>query len=291
MPMGVQMAPQVESAGLVAESPAMREVMQQVALVRDSAVAVLLNGEPGAGRGAIARAIHATGLRKDEPFVHLDCSELPAEVIGPVLYGDREEGRLELARAGTLYIKGIDCLSLEHQGRLLQVLERGTVTRSGGKRIVPVDARLVAASRGDLRAMVAEGAFRKDLFCRLNVFPIVLPPLRRRREDIAQLAQHFLERFREEHVPPVRAIEERAIAALRAYDWPRNVAELESVILDAVMGCDRSGVIRLDHLPEALRSNVPAASMLAEPALKPVIEGDTIVRLAELERRRSRCLP
>jgi len=258
--------------------------MQQVELVRDSAVAVLLGGEPGAGKGAVARAIHTTGLRGQEPFVQLDCAELPGEVIGPVLYGDREEGRLELARAGTLYLEGIDCLPLDHQGRLLEVLERGTVTRSGGKRIVPVNARLVAAARTDLRRLVAEGGFRKELFCRLNVFPIVIPPLRQRREDIAPSAQRFLERFREERMPPVRAIEERAIVALKSYDWPGNVAELETVILDAVMGCDKSGVIRLDHLPQAIRSNAPAPSALSEPAIKPVIEGDAIVPLAELER-------
>jgi len=182
------MASEAVGMEFIAVSPSMREVLQQVHLVRDSGVAVLVTGEAGSGKEKVARTIHHTGIRCREPFVHVDCSELPGDVLAAGLFGERDEGRFELAAAGTLFLDGIDTLALDLQQRLLEVLERGTITRDGGKQIVPVQARLVAATHRDLRELVDEDTFRKDLFCRLNVFPIVLPPLRDRREDIAGLA-------------------------------------------------------------------------------------------------------
>jgi len=269
----------------VAHSPAMREVMQQIELVRDSAVAVLVTGERGTGREAVARTIHGRGVRKNEPFVHVDCSDLPHEVIEAVLFGEREEGRFELAQAGTLYIEAIDVLPLAMQERLLRVLERGVVERENGRKIVPVRARLIASTNGELRQLVSEGRFRRDLFCRLNVFPITLPPLRRRKDDVAPLAQSFLERHREERTPPVHAIEERALLALKAHDWPGNVKELEHVVLGAILACGADRVVRSDSLPAAIRSGAPEAPT-AEKELPPIqFEEDVIVPLSELERR------
>ena len=263
----------------------MREVQQQIELVRDSAVAVLVTGEHGSGREKVARTIHTTGVRARNPFVQVDCAELPDEVLGPVLFGDRDEGRLELAGAGTLFLDGIESLSLEMQERLLRVLEKGTLERAAGKRIVPIKARLIAATHRELRELVEAGTFRRDLFCRLNVFPITVPALRKRREDIAQLAQHFVERHQHERTPPVHAIEERALAALKAYGWPGNVGELETVVLGAILACGADRVIRLDILPQEIRSNAPETCGQPEPISPVEMDENTIVPLAELERR------
>ena len=263
----------------------MREVLQQVQLVRDSAVAVLIRGERGAGKEKVARTVHNTGVRRQQPFVHVDCAELPGEVLGPVLFGDKDEGRFELAGSGTLFLDGIETLSLDLQDRLLRAMEQGTITRAGGKRIVPVRARLVTSTNVDLRELVETGQFRKDLFVRLNVFPITLPALRQRREDVAPLAQYFVEAHKHERTPPVHAIEERALAALKAYRWPGNVRELETVVLGAILACGNDRVIRLDNLPPEIRSGAPDASGRPDPVPPVSIEGDTIVPLAELERR------
>ncbi|MEM8884682.1 MAG: sigma 54-interacting transcriptional regulator [Planctomycetota bacterium] len=269
----------------VAHSPTMREVMQQIELVRDSAVAVLVTGERGTGREAVARAIHAKGVRKEQPFVHVDCAELPHEVMEAVLFGEREEGRFELAQGGTIYVESIDALPLALQERLLSVLERGVVERENGRKIVPVRARLIASTNGELRTLVDEGRFRRDLFCRLNVFPITLPPLRRRREDIALLSQAFLDRHRDERTPPVHAIEERALVALKSHDWPGNVKELEHVVLGAILACGPDRIVRSDNLPAGIRSGAPEA-VEEEQELPPIqFEEDVIVPLSELERR------
>ncbi len=279
--MGVQRS----ETDFVAHSPAMRDVAQQIELVRDSAVAVMVTGERGSGREAIARTIHREGVRSSEPFVHVDCADLPAEVIEVVLFGDREEGRFELARGGSLYLESIESLPLQLQERLLRVLERGVVERENGRKIVPVRARLIASTHDDLRQLVNEGRFRRDLFCRLNVFPIALPPLRKRREDIGPLAQYFLEAHRDERTPPVHAIEERALIALKKHDWPGNVKELEMVVLGAILATGSDRVVRGENLPPAIRSGAPDAP--AEEAKLPPIqfEEDVIVPLSELERR------
>jgi len=280
------MAPTLTNTEFVARSAALREVLQQVELVRDSAVALLVCGEKGAGKEKVARLVHQSGARSREPFVHVDCVGLPAEVLGQVLFGGQQEGRLELAGGGTVFLEGIHLLPLDLQEQLLHVLERGVVRCEGGTRIVPIRARIIAATDQDLRALVEIGRFRKDLFCRLNVFPVTLPPLRQRRDDIAPLAQFLLERHRNERTPPVHAIEERALAALKVYAWPGNVDELEVVILEAILACGSDRVIRLENLPETIRTNAPKSafpmrpqSPMAEP------EGDVIVPLAELERR------
>ena len=263
----------------------MRDVMQQVDLVRDSAVAVMVTGERGAGREAIARTIHSNGNRQPEPFVHVDCADLPHDVAEAVLFGEREEGRFELARGGTLYVESIDALPLRLQERLLRVLERGVVEREGGRKIVPVRARLVASTNENLRQLVDEGRFRRDLYARLNVFPIAIPPLRKRKEDVSALAQAFLARHGEERTPPVHAIEERALIALKNHDWPGHVKELEMVVLGAILAAGSDRVVRSENLPPAIRSGAPEASS-APVEVSPIqFEQDVIVPLSELERR------
>lgn len=277
--------PETVVAEFIAVSPPMREVEQQIRLVRDSAVAVLVTGENGAGCERVARTIHSRGVRQREPFVHVDCKELPGEVLEPVLFGERDEGRFELAGSGTLFLDGIDVLPLELQERVLRVLERGTLERANGKRIVPIRARLIASTQHDLRELVEQGAFRRDLFCRLNVFPIQVPPLRKRREDIGPLAQHFVSVHQHERTPPVHAIEERALHALKAYHWPGNVTELETIVLGAILACGSDRVVRLEHLPPEIRSKAPEGTSRPEPVSPLALDDNTIVPLAELERR------
>jgi len=277
--------PETVVADFIAASPAMREVEQQIRLVRDSAVAVLVTGEQGVGREKVARTIHSTGTRHREPFVHVDCAELPSEVLAPVLFGDRDEGRFELAGTGTLFLDGIDALSLEVQERVLRILERGTLERANGKRIVPIRARLIAATQKDLRDLVDQGRFRRDLFCRLNVFPIAVPPLRRRREDIGPLAQHFLAQHQHERTPPVHAIEERALQAFKAYTWPGNLREMETVVLGAILACGNDRVVRIDNLPHEIRAVAPEGPSRPEAPSPLTMDDNTIVPLSELERR------
>ncbi len=277
--------PETVVADFIAASPAMREVEKQIRLVRDSAVAVLVTGEQGVGREKVARTIHATGTRHREPFVHVDCAELPSEVLAPVLFGDRDEGRFELAGTGTLFLDGIDTLALDVQERVLRILERGTLERANGKRIVPIRARMIAATRRDLRELVDQGKFRRDLFCRLNVFPIAVPPLRKRREDIAPLAQHFLSLHQHERSPAVHAIEERALSAFKAYHWPGNLREMETVILGAVLACGNDRVVRIENLPHEIGSKAPDGPVRAETPSPLAMDDNTIVPLSELERR------
>ncbi|MHC4930931.1 MAG: sigma 54-interacting transcriptional regulator [Planctomycetota bacterium] len=273
------------TADFVARSPAMREVLRQIELVRDSTVAVLVTGEKGTGKEKVARTIHETGCRCDEPFVQVDCSDLPEDVLEAVLFGDRDEGRFELAGMGTLFLKGIQTLPLSAQERLLRILESGVVERASGNRIVPVRARLIAGADCDLRELVRQESFRKDLFCRLNVFPIALPTLSRRLEDVSPLAQLFLEQHRNERTPPVHAIEEAALAALKAYSWPGNVRELEMIVLGAILACGEDRVVHVDNLPENIRSNAPKTAIATPPP--PVVDRDdkTIIPLSELERQ------
>ncbi len=277
--------PEMVVADFIAASPAMREVEQQIRLVRDSAVAVLVTGEQGVGREKVARTIHATGARHREPFVHVDCAELPSEVLAPILFGDRDEGRLELAGTGTIFLDGIDTLALDVQERVLKILERGTLERANGKRIVPIRARLIAATRLDLRGLVDQGKFRRDLFCRLNVFPIAVPPLRKRREDIAPLAQHFLALHQHERTPAVHAIEERAVSAFKAYHWPGNLREMETVILGAILACGNDRVVRTENLPHEISSKAPEGPSRTETPSPLAMDDNTIVPLSELERR------
>jgi DNA-binding NtrC family response regulator len=264
----------------------MKDVLQQIELVRNSGVAVLVRGEPGSGKTTVAATIHETGARSGQPFVQIDCSEVPAEILEAVLFGERDEGRLELAAEGTLFLKGIDTLPLDAQERLVRILETGVVERSNGERIVPIRARVIASTKRNLRDLVGNGEFRKDLFCRLNVFPIALPALRDRKDDVPPLAQLFLERHRHERTPAVRAIEEAALLALKAYAWPGNVRELEMIVLGAILASGQDGVVRVAQLPANIRSNAPKLPETSDvPA--PIIDPDdnTIVPLAELERR------
>jgi DNA-binding NtrC family response regulator len=232
---------------IIGESPAMRRVLEQVSIVARSDTNVLTRGESGTGKELIARALHAASERRFLPIVVVNCGALSEGVIESELFGHekgsftgalyRRKGKFEMADGGTLFLDEIGDISLKTQVDLLRVLEEKKIVRVGGNVEIPVDFRLVAATNRTLEAMVAEGKFREDLYYRLNVFSIAIPPLRERREDITPLANSFLARFARSLNRPVTRISPEAMALLAGYDWPGNVRELQNAIERAVLVC------------------------------------------------------
>ena len=230
---------------VIGESPAFLSVLADVRKVAATDSTVLVTGETGTGKELIVRAIHAMSLRKDKLLVKVNCAALPAGVIESELFGHekgaftgalaRKVGRFELAHRGTLFLDEVGDLPLELQGKLLRVLQEGEFERVGGTQTIQVDVRLIAATNRDLQRAVGEERFRADLFYRLNVFPLVLPPLRKRPEDIPRLARHFAMDFASKMGKPVGALTADVLEKLTAYSWPGNVRELQNVIERAVI--------------------------------------------------------
>jgi DNA-binding NtrC family response regulator len=218
----------------------MQRVFDSIRRVADSPVTVFLEGESGTGKELVARAIHFAGNRREGPFVAVHCAALPETLLEAELFGHEKGaftgavaarvGRFEAAHGGTLFLDEISCLNPTTQIKLLRVLEQRTVERLGSNRSVPVDIRLLVASNEDLQTKVECGEFRKDLFFRVHVFPIRLPPLRERRDDILLLAEHFLRRTCEAGGLPSKRFSPAVRAALRSRDWPGNVRELMNAV-------------------------------------------------------------
>ena len=240
------------------QSWAMRQVLEQTVRVAETAMTVLVLGETGTGKGLLAQTIHETSTRSKRPFIRVNCGALPAGLVESELFGhekgaftgaaSRQLGRFELADGGTLFLDEIGDLPLESQRVLLHILEENVLTRVGGQQSVAVDVRVIAATNRDLRQAIQEGTFREDLFYRLSVFTLELPPLRQRQEDIPALAAHFAERYAQHLQRPVPTLDEGVVAHLQAYSWPGNVRELEHLINRAVLLCE-DGVIRAGDLP------------------------------------------
>ena len=239
------------------QSWSMRQVLEQTMRVAETAMTVLVLGETGTGKGLLAQVIHETSTRRMRPFIHVNCGALPAGLVESELFGhekgaftgadSRQLGRFELADGGTLFLDEIGDLPLESQRVLLHILEENTLTRVGGQQPVKVDVRVIAATNRDLRQAIQEGTFREDLFYRLSVFTLELPPLRQRQEDIPTLAAHFAERYAQHLRRPVPTLDEGVVAHLQGYAWPGNVRELEHLINRAVLLCE-DGVIRAGDL-------------------------------------------
>jgi len=231
--------------GIIGDSPALRKVLDQVAIVADSDATVLLLGETGTGKGLIARALHHASRRKDRGFVVLNCAAIPTGLLESELFGHekgaftgavrQKVGRLELANKGTLFLDEIGEIPSELQPKLLRVLQDHEFERLGGIRTIKVDLRLIAATNQDLARSVAEKEFRSDLFYRLNVFPIRVPPLRERREDIPVLVRYFVRKFAARMGRVIETVNSETMNALIEWDWPGNVRELENFIERSVI--------------------------------------------------------
>jgi formate hydrogenlyase transcriptional activator len=230
---------------IVGDSPSLREVLRQVEVVAPTDSAVLVVGETGTGKELIARAVHRLSHRRDRTFVKLNCAAIPTGLLESELFGhekgaftgavERRVGRFELADGGTLFLDEVGDIPLELQPKLLRVLQEQEFERLGSGKTIRVNVRLVAATHRDLARLVAGGTFRSDLFYRLHVFPIRLPPLRERREDIPALVRHFARTFARRVGKEIDIIPAEAMAALQNYDWPGNVRELEHLVERAVI--------------------------------------------------------
>jgi DNA-binding NtrC family response regulator len=246
---------------LIGGSEPMRRVYEAIRRVADSASTVLIRGESGTGKELVARAIVSLGPRSDKPSVSINCAALPENLIETELFGHERgaftdaktarAGHIELAHTGTLFLDEITSLGLALQSKLLRVLEDRVVTRIGGKVAKKIDFRLVTATNEDLENMVHTGRFREDLYYRINVVPIVVPPLRERLVDLPLLVDHFLRIYCRANNKPLKQVESEVMAVMEDYGWPGNVRELENVIQRLVL-MDDSTLIGLKHLPQQL---------------------------------------
>jgi len=262
-------------AAIVGDSSQMREVLDVARRAAPSGATVLLLGESGTGKEVIARAIHRWSRRADQPFVVVNCVALSEELLESELFGhekgaftgahQQKRGKLEVAHGGTVFLDEIGDIRPALQAKLLRVLQDQTFERVGGTRPIQTDVRFVAATNRDLRTAVRDGLFRLDLFYRLNVVAMTLPPLRERAGDVPALAQHFLERYRRELKRELRALTPDTLAALRRYAWPGNVRELENVIERAAVLADGPDVTPRD-LPGEIREAGLTEGMSPEAA-------------------------
>jgi len=258
----------------VAADPASLRVLELAEKLADTATTLLITGESGSGKDQLARWIHENGSRRDAPFLKIDCASLPSELVESELFGHergaftgavaRKPGRLELAQGGTIVLDEVAALAPGMQAKLLRVLEERTFERLGGTETLRMDARLMALTNTDLQQAVATGRFREDLFFRLNVLAIPVPPLRERRADIAPLAAHFLARLGPVHGKPDAALDPAALRVLEAYAWPGNVRELKNAIEHALVFA-KEALLRPEDFPEILRAagktHGPAAAL------------------------------
>ena len=277
----------VESDALIGDSTALAEVRARIAQVAPTDTTVLIQGETGTGKELAARAIHAASPRSERPLVAVNCAALPRELVESELFGhekgaftgalQQRRGRFELAAGGTLFLDEVGELPPEAQAKLLRVLQERSLERVGGGSTVRVDVRVIAATNRDLQAQVAAGAFRADLYYRLNVFPLVLPPLRSRREDIPRLVRHLAEKAAHKLGRQLEAVSPAFLQRAAAHDWPGNVRELENVIERALI---MSGGTLLDgsdvFSPSAQKDSMPPAADTLE-----AMERSYIVRTLE----------
>lgn len=243
---------------IIGKSKEMKEIFKVVKQVADTRSTVLIMGESGTGKELISRAIHYHSPRKNHPFVTINCAAIPETLIESELFGhekgaftnaiEKKLGRFEMAHLGTLFLDEIGELSLMTQAKILRFLEEKEFNRVGGSKTIKVDVRLITATNKDLPQLVKQGQFREDLYYRINVVPIILPPLRERREDIPLLINHFIRKFNEENKKEVKGVSQEALELLVNYEWPGNVRELENLI-ERIIALTQNEIIEANELP------------------------------------------
>jgi two-component system NtrC family response regulator len=258
---GMLAAPAQGFYGIISQNARMRDIFELIQTIADSFANVLIHGETGTGKELVARAVHEASVRHGKPFITLDCSALARELLESELFGhergaftgasDRHIGRFERANTGTLFLDEVSNIDMAVQAKLLRVLQTRTFERVGGQKPISVDVRIIAATNRPLEQMTADGAFREDLYHRLNVVEIDLPALRERPEDVPLLATEFLRRFARQNSKGIRGFTEAAIKTLANYHWPGNVRELENVVLQAVV-LAKSAFIDATDLPKRI---------------------------------------
>lgn len=256
---------------LIGKSPAMQDIYGKIEQVADSRTTVLISGESGTGKELVAKAIHYNSSRRDRPFIALNCAALPETLIESELFGHekgsftdataRRVGQFELANSGTLFLDEIGDLSPLTQAKLLRVLQEREFTRIGGVQAIKVDVRIIAATNKNIEELVRKNQFREDLYYRINVIALYLPPLRERGEDIPLLAKHFLAKRVEEDGRPHQEFNKEAIEFLSRYPWPGNVREMENIIEQAFIWSKGSAFVTPEHLPNILRNDSRSFSL------------------------------
>ncbi len=260
---------------IIGKSKAMENIFNMVRQIADSKSTVLIMGESGTGKELISRAIHYNCNRKNYPFVTINCAAIPETLIESELFGhergaftnaiEKKLGRFEIAHHGTLFLDEIGELSLNTQAKILRFLEEKEFNRVGGSKTIKVDVRLITATNRDLNQLMKKGGFREDLFYRINVVPIVIPPLREKKEDIPMLVDHFMKKFNSENNKKVKGFSKEAFEIMMNYDWPGNVRELENLI-ERVVNLTSNEYIQPNELPFSL-INIPNINGLRESVL------------------------
>jgi DNA-binding NtrC family response regulator len=266
---------------LIGRSSEMRQVFRLGQRAAQSNIPILIEGESGVGKELIARAIQGSSDRSGRPFVTVNCGAIPENLVESILFGhergsftgatDKHLGKFQEANGGTLFLDEIGELRLDMQVKLLRALQEGEIDPVGSKRPVKVDVRIISATNRDLADLTREGQFREDLYYRLNVFPIFIPPLRQRRDDVAALARHFVARFAAEENKPVSGLSPDAAEILEKYDWPGNVRQLENTVFRAVVLCDET-MLDICDFPQI------AAAMGIEPGSRRMAMSATMPR-------------
>jgi DNA-binding NtrC family response regulator len=272
---------------IIGKSKGMKDIFKIVKQIADSKSTVLIMGESGTGKELISRAVHYNSNRKNFPFVTINCAAIPETLIESELFGhekgaftnaiERKLGRFEVAHQGTLFLDEIGELSLTTQAKILRFLEEREFNRVGGSKTIKVDVRLITATNKDLNQMIKKGGFREDLYYRINVVPIMIPPLRERKEDISLLIDHFINKFNFENNKNVKGIDKEASEIIFRYDWPGNVRELENLI-ERVIALTSNEYIQVNELPFSFK-NIPKTNGLKES----VFEGKLSFLQAEEE--------
>src|SRR5512134_1886520 len=288
-----RLAAMAPGTDLIGQGPAMQRVAELVKKVAPANASVVITGESGTGKEVVARAVHGLSPRKDRAFIALNCSAIPPTLIESELFGyergaftgadQRRLGNFELAHNGTLFLDEIGELPLELQAKFLRVLEERKIRRLGGRSDVEVDVRVICATNRDLKEEIRRGRFREDLYFRLHVFTIVLPPLKERREDIPLLVHHFIEKFNAETGKHVQGVSPAALAVLQGYAWPGNIRELRNTVERAMILTDGE-VIGEEHLPPDMQASRPEAATLRVPLGIPIEKVEKEYILASLQK-------